>query len=164
MKKVPALIAAVITCAIFSLVACKKDSPGTKPTNVSQNIHAVAKTGYSSTVIADAVCYAYSARRNCWRGYGNCAWAVTGDDYQQLENQMPVLLMLSDDKAHLLVRYQRALADLDDPQLNLQDGVDIPDAICQILGVSSIHIEPGEYGPDYNENGYGDYELNVSVQ
>lgn len=113
---------------------------------------------------ASCVLEGWSDQLNCWNGYGNCGWCVTGDVYTGAPNQMLATLSLSQDQTQLTISYMAGLNQGDNGIIVLANSVVVPAAICKQIGVNSITIAAGVYQPDYTNNPYGDYYAQVTVQ
>lgn len=143
------------------MISCSNDDndiilPETHEINNSAGI----MRNYS--VAIDAGLAAWSKRRSCVRGSGNCAYAIV-EENNFGEDTFPVTLKLADDGKIALDYKVSNEGEDEDNMLTFNTDISIPATICSELGVSSIRILSGSYPINYNNNVNGTVLLTAEI-
>jgi len=150
MKKQIISLSAITVFAVASLISCQKASISPKaensPTQISQS---------KSVLIANASLMAYSDKKNCWKGYGDCALAVTSLQYSGEENMLPVSMQLTSDNNQLIINNSIYKLNEDGNHLIFDSDYTLETNIVNELGKNNIVIKKGTYQTTFNDNTNG---------
>lgn len=116
----------------------------------------------TSNSSAKALVRGWSKVKRCLKGMGNCALAVTDEDYLNQENAIPVILELNG-TSELVITNQISKTN-DGNQLVFDKDTSIPTSLANILGKESIIIISGSYPTSFDVNKNGQTVVKISVK